>query len=144
MAPLIVLLLSFILLYLLGLLLDLPSSDWQVALQWALALMFLLTASAHWGKRRADLVRMVPSVLLYPGLIVTVTGILEILGAIALLLPISTIYIAPSLMLLLILMFPANIKATRDQLTIGGRAVPSLLSRILIQLIFIVSLYLTM
>jgi len=35
-------------------------ADWQHALRAALGLMFLLTASAHWGKRRPYLVGMVP------------------------------------------------------------------------------------
>jgi len=51
------------------------------ALRLALSGMFLLTASAHWGKRRPDLIRMVPSVFPRPDLLVTFTGVLEILGA---------------------------------------------------------------
>ena len=31
-------------------------------LRTALGLMFFLTASAHWGKRRRDLIRMVPPI----------------------------------------------------------------------------------
>src|SRR5580692_461049 len=53
----------------------------------ALGLMFFLTASAHWGKRRPDLIRMVPSVFPRPDLLVTVTGVLEVLGAIGLFIP---------------------------------------------------------
>jgi uncharacterized membrane protein len=60
---------------------------WWTSLRFALCVMFLLTASAHWGKRRPDLVRMVPSVFPKPALLVTLTGILEILGALGLLLP---------------------------------------------------------
>jgi uncharacterized membrane protein len=44
--------------------------------------MFLLTASAHWGKRRRDLIRMVPGVFPQPDLLVTLSGMLEIVGAI--------------------------------------------------------------
>lgn len=58
---------------------------WWTALRIALAAMFLLTASAHWGRRRDDLIRMVPTALPRPGLLVTVTGICEILGAVGLL-----------------------------------------------------------
>jgi uncharacterized membrane protein len=57
------------------------------ALRIALAMMFLLTASAHWGRRRADLVRMVPAAFPNPELMVTVTGLAEIAGAVGLLLP---------------------------------------------------------
>jgi hypothetical protein len=55
---------------------------WWTSLRFVLCGMFLLTASAHWGKRRPDLVRMVPSVFPKPALLVTLTGILEILGAV--------------------------------------------------------------
>ena len=34
---------------------------WWTSLRLALAGMFLLTASAHWGKRRPDLIRMDPA-----------------------------------------------------------------------------------
>jgi hypothetical protein len=42
---------------------------WWTSLRFALCGMFLLTASAHWGKRRPDLVRMVPSVFPKPALL---------------------------------------------------------------------------
>ena len=67
-------------------------NNWIWCLRGGLALMFLLTASAHWGKRRADLVAMVPGVFPRPDLMVSATGVLEILGAMGLLIP----AIAPS------------------------------------------------
>ena len=45
--------------------------SWLVCLRGGLAAMFLLTASAHWGKRRPDLIRMVPAAFPRPDLIVT-------------------------------------------------------------------------
>src|SRR5262249_34558818 len=74
MQPLIVLITMFLLLII-------PLGWWD-ALRFALAAMFLLTASAHWGKRRPDLIRMVPSAFPRPDLIVTITGVLEIFGLI--------------------------------------------------------------
>ena len=53
---------------------------WWTSLRVALGGMFLLTASAHWGKRRSDLVGMVPPVFPKPDLLVALTGILEIVG----------------------------------------------------------------
>src|SRR5688500_8848443 len=53
-------------------------TSWRTCLRWSLALMFLVTASGHWGSRRADLVAMVPPMFPSPGLLVTLTGILEI------------------------------------------------------------------
>jgi uncharacterized membrane protein len=49
--------------------------------------MFLLTASAHWGRRRRDLIAMVPHLFLRADLIVSFTGVLEILGAVRVLIP---------------------------------------------------------
>ena len=48
----------------------------------ALAAMFCLTASAHFGKMQTDLERMVPPWIKNPGAAVFWSGILEILGVI--------------------------------------------------------------
>jgi uncharacterized membrane protein len=110
---------------------------WWTSLRMALAGMFFLTASAHWGKRRSDLVRMVPPVFPKPELLVTLTGILEVMGAIGLLLPSTARLAAFSLCLLLLCLFPANFRAAREKLTIGGRPVPALLPRAAIQVVFV-------
>jgi uncharacterized membrane protein len=113
--------------------------DRVMPLRIALALMFLLTASAHWGKRRADLIRMAPPWVPNPGLTITVTGILEILGAIGLLIPQTAKVAGACLALLLVAMFPANVQAARRGLTIGGRKPVALPIRAVMQLIFIVA-----
>lgn len=60
MIPFAVLVIGFVAFRVVGVL-SLPALDsWQPALRAALLPMFLITASAHWGKRRPDLVRMVP------------------------------------------------------------------------------------
>ena len=110
---------------------------WWNALRIALALMFLFTASAHWGRRRADLVRMVPSAFPRPDVMVTVTGVLEIVGAVGLLVAPFAPYAAIGLTLLLVAIFPANVRAAQQQLTIGGRAATPLALRAVIQLIFL-------
>ncbi|EFM12575.1 conserved hypothetical protein [Paenibacillus curdlanolyticus YK9] len=111
--------------------------DWQHSLQAAVAVMFLLTASAHWGKRRADLIRMVPPILPRPGLIVTATGWLEIAGAIGILVPAVSSAAAVGLTLMLLAMFPANVRAAKEKLTIDGQPVPKLAVRTLLQIVFI-------
>jgi uncharacterized membrane protein len=110
---------------------------WWTSLRVALAGMFLLTASAHWGKRRADLIRMVPDVFPRPDLLVTLTGILEILGALGLLLAGTARLAGFGLSLLLLCLFPANVRAARDKMTIGGTPVPPLLPRTVLQILFI-------
>jgi uncharacterized membrane protein len=109
-------------------------------LRTALGLMFFLTASAHWGKRRRDLIRMVPPIFPRPDLLVTVTGVLEILGAIGLFIPGTARAAGICLALLLIALFPANIYAARDKLTIAGQPVPDLPVRTGIQIVFVAAL----
>ncbi|HLH03272.1 MAG TPA: DoxX family membrane protein [Bryobacteraceae bacterium] len=137
MAPFLVLVSLFVLLSILGYF-HLPVAfGWWTALRFSLAGMFLLTASAHWGKRRPDLIRMVPPQFPSPGALVTLTGLLELLGAAGLLIPRTAPYAALGLALLLIVLFPANIHAARRQLTIAGHPVPALFPRTLLQLVFV-------
>ena len=115
-------------------------NNWVMPLRIAFALMFLLTASAHWGKRRTDLIRMAPPWVPNPGLTITVTGILEILGAIGLLIPQTARVAATCLSVLLVAMFPANVQAARQGLTIGGKAATPLIPRAILQIVFITGL----
>jgi uncharacterized membrane protein len=112
-------------------------ADWTVALRIALAAMFALGASAHWGKRRADLVRMVPTALPNAGLIVTLTGVAELAGAAGLLVPPFVRAAAIGLSLLLLAMFPANVHAARAKLTLGGRPATPLGRRTALQVVFL-------
>lgn len=90
---------------------------WGESLAVGLAAMFLLTASAHFQQPRRDgLIAIVPPRLPRPALLVTVTGILELLGAAGLLIPptvIPGIRVAAAICLgaLLLVMFPANVRA---------------------------------
>ena len=114
-------------------------SNWTWCLRGGLALMFLLTAFAHWGKQRADFVAMVPRVFPHPDFMVSATGVLEILGAVGLLIPAIAPVAAAGLAMLLIALFPANIRAAREGLTIGGRPATALPLRTLLQLAFLVA-----
>lgn len=142
MAPLIVLVTAFGALHIAGAIGAEPFNHWIVSLRVALALMFLLTASAHWGKRRADLVAMVPPALPRPDLLVSFTGLAEIAGAIGLLVPVLAPLAASGLAAMLVAIFPANIHAARQRLTIGGRAVTSLGPRAAMQLLFLTAVLL--
>lgn len=137
MIPLFVLVVTFTLLLLGGRLGIARLASWVTCLRWAVALMFLVTASAHFGSRRDDLVRMVPEVFSNPELIVTLTGIAEIAGAIGIVLPRLAPYAATGLALLLVAMFPANVKAALEDLTIGGRPVAGVVPRGILQVVFL-------
>jgi uncharacterized membrane protein len=137
MAPFIVLVVSVVVFWLAGRAGVTAFHSIGFVLRAALAVMFFLTASAHWGKRRADLIRMVPPMFPRPDLLVTITGVLEILGAIGLLWTTTARAAAVCLAVLLVALFPANIHAARKQMTIAGQRVPGLPVRTLIQLVFI-------
>lgn len=110
---------------------------WQHCMRVAVAAMFLLTSSAHWGKRRADLVRMVPPAFSRPEMLVTLTGCAEIAGAIGMLWTPVTKAASLGLAALLVAMFPANVYAARHKLTITGREVPCLFARTVLQIVFL-------
>jgi uncharacterized membrane protein len=141
MVPLLVLIGSFVLLRVLGAA-GVGLLDSGHALRGALACMFLLTASAHWGRMRADLVRMVPPRFANPERLVTLTGVLELLGALGLLLPYVYRIAAVGLALLLVALFPANVHAARAGLTLRGRPATPLAPRTALQVVFIGALLL--
>jgi len=137
MLPFIVLVIATLLLKVIGVAGVALFNSWTGCLRGGLAVMFLFTASAHWGKRRGDLVAMVPRVFPRPELMVSATGVLEILGAVGLLIPPIAPVAGACLAVLLMALFPANIRAARERLTIGGRPATALPMRTLLQLVFI-------
>ena len=137
MAPLIVLIALFAMLSVAGHFQFPVAFDWWTSLRLSLAGMFLLTASAHWGRRRADLIQMVPPALPRPDLLVTATGILEVVGALGLIIAPTARATALGLSLLLLAVFPANVHAARQRLSIGGEPVWPVLPRTLLQLLFL-------
>lgn len=139
MAPLIALVASFGLFRLVGMVVPYFAA-WPIALRAALGVMFLLTASAHWGERRPDLIRMVPRAFPHPGILVSLTGVAELLIALGLQVPQAASVTAAIAVVMLLCIFPANVKAARERLTIGGRNVPGLVVRSTIQIIFIAAL----
>ncbi|MBM7554504.1 DoxX family protein [Thalassobacillus pellis] len=141
MAPFVVLVVSFLLFRVIGFF-ELPLDDWQTSLRLALALMLFFTAMAHWGKRRSTLISMVPASLPNPPLVVTITGVLEIIGAIGLLLPATSRIASICLALLLMMMFPANIRAAKLGVKMKEKRVTSILPRTILQGIFVAAVLL--
>lgn len=112
-------------------------SSWQAATRAGLAVMFIFTAIAHFNRMRPDLIRMVPPRLPNPAVLVTLTGIAELLGAIGLLVPPVSRWAALALAVLLFALFPANIHAARAGVTLGGRPATPLVLRLPLQVIWI-------
>jgi uncharacterized membrane protein len=143
MAPLIVMLATWLVARSLGAIgLWAQVASWTGALRIALAAMFAFTAVSHFHPRtRPDLVRMVPTRLPAPALLVSTTGVLELLGAVGLLVPRTSAAAAYSLMALLIAMFPANVHAARRGLMVAGRRATPLRWRLPLQLFWIAALW---
>ena len=120
-----------------------PQADsWTGALRAGLAAMFVFTAVSHFHSRtRPDLVRMVPARLPAPALLVTATGVLELLGGIGLLVPQALPFAAYGLIALLVAMFPANVHAAREGLMVAGRRATPVLWRLPLQLFSIAALW---
>lgn len=88
--------------------------SWPRAIAVGLAAMFVMTGVAHFvNPLRADMIAIVPPGLPAPAALVTVTGVLELAGAIGLLLPATRVAAAACLLLLMLAMFPANVYAAR-------------------------------
>ena len=88
--------------------------SWPRAIAVGLAAMFVLTGVAHFvNPLRRDMIAIVPPRLPAPGALVTVTGVLELAGAIGLLYPPTRAAAAISLFLLMLAMFPANVYAAK-------------------------------
>lgn len=114
MAPLITLVVGSLVAWVVGRLGVAYVDGWAPALAVGLAAMFVLTGIAHFAPPlRADLVVIVPPRLPAPGLLVSLTGVQELLGALGLLLPATRAAAAGCLLVLMLAMFPANIHASR-------------------------------
>jgi len=114
MAPLIALLAGSLLARIAGWLGVGYVDTWVKAIAVGLAAMFVLTGVAHFAPPLRDsLIAIVPPPLPAPGLLVSVTGVLELLGAAGLLIPVTRAAAAVCLLLLMLAMFPANVYAAK-------------------------------
>ncbi len=136
MAPLVVLVAVTLLLRMLGWAGVSAFAEWEAATRAGLAGMFLFTAAAHFNQMRDDLVAMVPTWVPQPRLMVTLSGILEILGAVGLLIGPTSRPAAYALILLLIAVFPANVHAAAKQIPLRGRPPTPLWLRLPLQIVF--------
>jgi uncharacterized membrane protein len=88
--------------------------SWPKAVAVGLAAMFVMTGIAHFvPAMRRDMIAIVPPRLPAAGLLVTITGVLELLGAAGLLYPPTRVAAAVCLFVLMLVMFPANVYAAR-------------------------------
>jgi uncharacterized membrane protein len=114
-------------------------ASWKSAFPYAFAVMLIFTGIGHF-KRREELRAIVPRWIVDPDLVVFITGVLELAGAAGLLFRFTRPLAVAGLVVLLIAIFPANIKAARDHLRIRGMPATPLAVRALIQVVFILLL----
>jgi len=101
--------------------------------------MLLLTASAHLHQSPVRADRHGASPLPAPAALVTATGLLELAVAAGLFFHRSAPGAAVGLVVLLVAMFPANVRAAHAGLTMGGKAATALRPRTAIQVAFLVA-----
>jgi uncharacterized membrane protein len=108
---------------------------WPVALRGGLAALFTTTGIAHFVGMRAELIAMVPPALPNPALLVTITGVLELAGALGLLLRPTAPWAAGCLAALLVALYPANVYAALEGVTTAPE--DGLLLRTLMQVLWL-------
>jgi uncharacterized membrane protein len=141
MAPLIVLTGVVLLARLLGYAGVAPLRDWTACTRLGLAVMLCFTAAAHFNSMRADMIAMVPPSVPNPGLMVTFTGVCEILGAVGLLVPRARRIAAAALIVFMLAVLPANIHAARTGVTLRGAPATPIAPRVALQGLFIALLW---
>lgn len=110
---------------------------WPAALRGGLSAMFVVTGLSHFLGMRGDLIAMVPPPLPHPELLVTLTGMLELAGAVGLLLNRTVAWAAGGLAALLVVMFPANIYAALEGVVVSGGPAWNVGPRTLLQLTYL-------
>ena len=91
------------------------------AVRWATGLSFMIMGAAHFTPVRHDVRRLVPPWIRRPALVVAALGVWQFAGGIALLTPGLRRVAAGALVLLLLLKLPANVRISREKLSLEGR-----------------------
>ncbi|WP_078281834.1 hypothetical protein [Mycobacteroides franklinii] len=116
MAPLVALVVGTLLARLAGALGLTLVNAWPAALAVGLAAMFTLTGVAHFvPTMREAMIAIVPPQIPAPRFLVALTGVLELLGALGVLIPSTRGLAAGCLGVLLVVMFPANVYAASQR-----------------------------
>jgi uncharacterized membrane protein len=137
MAALFVLVISLLLLRGLGLLGVRRLSSWREAGLVAVAIMFLFTGITHFTGIKHDYAAMLPGPLSGNLGIIYLSGVLEIAGAVGLLVPRTRRLAGICLALYLVAVFPGNVYAALNEVPFRGEPPTPLWLRTPIQLLFI-------
>ena len=137
MASVFVLVVSFLVLRAVGWLGVKQLSSWRDAGRGALVIMFLFTGASHFTSMKYDFAAMIPAPLPNDLWVIYLSGVLEIAGAIGLLIPRTRKLAGICLVLLLVALFPANVYAALNDIPLRGEAPTPLWLRGPMQLLFI-------
>jgi uncharacterized membrane protein len=137
MAPLFVLVVSFLLLRGLGFLGVRRLSSWREAGLIAVVILFLFTGSTLFTAMKHDYAAMLPGPLSGNVGLIYLTGALQIAGALGLLISRTRRLAGICLVLLLVAMFPGNVYAAVNEVPFRGEPPTPLWLRTPIQLFFI-------
>jgi uncharacterized membrane protein len=99
--------------------------------------MFLFTGASHFTSMKYDFAAMIPAPLPNDLWVIYLSGVLEIAGAIGLLIPRTRKLAGICLVLLLVALFPANVYAALNDIPLRGEAPTPLWLRGPMQLLFI-------
>lgn len=139
-----VLLITFLLLRGLGALGVTRFATWRVSAAHALALMLVMTASAHFVPgdvtvmpNHDDLEAMVPPAVPFASAMIYLTGVLELLGAVGLVVERTRKPAGICLGLLFVALLPANIYAAIEHVELAGDPATPLWQRIPEQMLYI-------
>jgi uncharacterized membrane protein len=115
---------------------------WRDAVRIGLVVMLFFTAVAHFAPAlKHDLAAMIPPPFTGNMAIIYLTGVLEIAGAVGLLIPRYRRAAAIGLVLLLLGMFPANVYAALSGVTLRGQPATELWLRTPMQIVWIAMLW---
>jgi uncharacterized membrane protein len=112
-------------------------ASWRTAARGALAVMFAFTGGSHFTGMKHDFAAMIPPPLPDGLWVIYLTGALEIAGGLALLHPRTRRAAGLGLALLLVALFPANVHAALNDLSLGGRPPTALWLRTPMQLLYL-------
>ncbi len=141
MTPFYILLISSLLFRGLGLLGVEYLDSWQEAICTALAVMFLFTGATHFTAMKQDYAAMIPKPFPKSLRLIYLTGVLEIAGAVGLLLPHTRTIAGICLIILLLILFPANFNAARNNISFRGKLPTVLWLRAFVQIFFVCAIW---
>jgi uncharacterized membrane protein len=141
MAPLIVLTTATLFFRLLGMFGVHAVNNWRDATHYGLAVLFVFTGSTHFTGMKHDYAAMVPPPFTGQLWVIHVTGLLEIAGAIGLLVPQTRKLAGICLFLLLLALFPANVFAALNGVQFRGAPPTDIWLRGVIQAVLLAAVW---